>query len=278
MIKNLSQNLFLKPLSVLWDKVYQFRRFLFEYNIVKKNYFKVPIISVGNITFGGTGKTPLTIWLIKLLEKMDQEVMVLSRGYKGKRENSSGILHGGGRFYSNPEEFGDEPLLLSRSLTKGAVVVGKNRSENLKKYFSDVKPDIVVMDDGFQHLRLFRNFNIVLFDSLLPLDRYKTAPMGYLREGLTSLKDADFIVLTRVDQVHEKKINELIDMLYEHTSRPLPVAKVKYAPCGIYNCFDEKVMDLKELNGKKFLLSQVSLLLSIFIIFCHNMVLRLLIN
>lgn len=241
------EKIVLKPLSDVWESIYKIRRSMYEYGILKKNYFKVPIISVGNITFGGTGKTPVIIWLVKLCEQLGQKPLVLTRGYKGKLEHSSGIIMGGQRFRSNPKEFGDEPLLISRKMQNGAVVVGKKRSENLKKYFHNVGPDVVLLDDGFQHIQLYRSLNIVLFDASLPIERYKTAPMGYLREGLSALKDADAILISRADQVDEDKIEALLDLFKQYHRQDVPIAKFKYVPDKVLDCLDKTVMDVSQL-------------------------------
>lgn len=241
----------LQPISSLWEGVYRMRRSFYEYGFLKKEYFKVPIVSVGNVTFGGTGKTPLTVWLIRKLEGYGLDIAVLTRGYKGNLEHKSGIIKGGQRFLSNPHEYGDEPLLISKCMKRGAVIVGKRRAQNLKKYFDDVQPDVVLLDDGFQHIQLYRSFNLVLFDALLPIERYKTMPLGYLREGLTSLKDADAILISRADQASEEKINELLTLLKKYHRKDIPIGKFKYEPTEIVNSFDEKVLELSELKGRK---------------------------
>lgn len=241
----------LKPTSALWGALYRVRRSFYEYGILKKDYFKVPIISIGNVTFGGTGKTPMIIWLTKQMEEYGLTPAILTRGYKGELEHKSGIIKGGQRFRSNPKQFGDEPLLISRKMSKGAVIVGKKRAENLKKYFHQVGPDVVLLDDGFQHIQLYRSFNIVLFDASLPIERYKTAPLGYLREGLTSLKDADAIIISRADQVAEDKIEKLTDLLATYHRRDVPIAKFKYQPSGIFDCFDKLTLNMHDLQDKK---------------------------
>lgn len=250
MIKTALSTFFLKPLSNVWEGAYRIRRSLYEYGIIKKDYFRVPILSVGNLTFGGTGKTPLIIWFIKKFEEMEVVPVVLTRGYKGNLENKSGILKGNQRFRLNPQEYGDEPLLISQYLKKGSVIVGKKRANNLRKYFHEVEPDVVLLDDGFQHIQLYRSFNVVLFDALLPLESYVTAPLGYLREGLTALKDADAILISRADQVDSEKIDALLDLLSPHSRRDVILGKIKYRPSGFYNCFYDKVMDVSDINGK----------------------------
>ena len=120
----------LTPISFLWDGIYRLRRFLYSYNFIKVDKFQVPIISVGNLTFGGTGKTPFTIWLSEYINQKNKKVMILSRGYKGNLENSSGILRSGKKLGFNPFEYGDEALLLVRRLKNAVVVVGNKRRDS----------------------------------------------------------------------------------------------------------------------------------------------------
>ena len=169
------------PLSFVWENFYRLRRSFYEYGFMKKSYFKVPVISVGNLTFGGTGKTPFIIWLTEFFNRESLVPAVLTRGYKGSLENKSGVIKSGQTFRSNPVDYGDEPLLISRRMKNGAVIVGKKRSDNLRKYFGEVNPDVILLDDGFQHLELYRSYNIILFDASMPLEQYKIAPIRYLR-------------------------------------------------------------------------------------------------
>ena len=226
----------LRPFSLTWESAYRIRRSLYEYGLLKKDYFKVPIISIGNLTFGGTGKTPMIIWLIKKLENYGFEVAILTRGYKGNLEHKSGLIRGGQKFLSNPHEFGDEPLLISRKMKRGAVIVGKKRSKNLKTFFPKILPDVVLLDDGFQHIQLYRSFNIVLFDALLPLASYQTAPLGYLREGLTALKDADAILISRADQASEEKLEGLLNLIKKHHRKNIPIGRFSYRPTAVVDC------------------------------------------
>jgi tetraacyldisaccharide 4'-kinase len=247
---NILKTILLSPLSVLWENIYKVRRSFYEYGVFKKDYFKVPIISVGNITFGGTGKTPMIVYLTQKVTEMDLNPVVLTRGYKGDLEHESGIIKGGQRFRSNPKQFGDEPLLISRKMERGAVIVGKKRAANLKKYFHEVSPDVVFLDDGFQHIQLYRSLNIVLFDSALPLERYKTAPLGYLREGLTALKDADIILMSRADQVEPSQMEKLSNLLARHHRKDIPIGKFGYKPDGMFDSFDSLKYKMDELEGR----------------------------
>jgi len=238
------------PLSVVWEWVYIIRRFMFNYGLIKKNYFQVPIISIGNLTFGGTGKTPFTLWLSEYLGNKNMRVLVLMRGYKGNLEHGSGLLKSGARLGYNPFEYGDEALVLARRLKNTFIAVGKKRSENLDHYFESVSPDVVLLDDGHQHLKLNRDLNIVLFDSLMSLDKYKVAPRGYMREGFSALKDADLVVLGRADLVTKHKLDNLKRVIKKFNTR-VSFAEICYRATGFYNISYEKALDIEDLVGKR---------------------------
>jgi tetraacyldisaccharide 4'-kinase len=248
-VKSLLRTTAFAPLSFAWEWVYRIRRSFYEYGVLKKTTFKVPVISVGNLSFGGTGKTPTIIWLAEWMISHGLTPVVLTRGYKGQLEHSSGLLKSGQKFRLNPFDYGDEPLMISNKMSRGAVIVGKNRAENLLKYFSEVKPDVVLLDDGFQHLQIYRSFNIVLFDATMSLNLYKVAPLGYLREGLSALKDADAIVISRADMVTPEKLQKLKENLSEHFHHNPPVALTSYKPLGVFDVHDKYIFSIHELKG-----------------------------
>jgi tetraacyldisaccharide 4'-kinase len=248
-LKSLIRSTAFTPLSFAWEWVYRVRRSFYEYGFLHKRSFKVPIISVGNISFGGTGKTPTIIWLAEWMIEKGLTPVVLTRGYKGRLEHSSGLLKSGQKFRLNPFDYGDEPLMISNKMSKGAVIVGKDRANNLLKYFPEVRPDVVLLDDGFQHLQIYRSFNIVLFDATMPLNLYKVAPLGYLREGLSSLKDADAIIISRADMVTEEKKQKLIATISEHFHHGPPIAFTKYQPLGVFDVHEKYIFSVHELKG-----------------------------
>lgn len=241
----------LTPFSFLWEWVYRIRRSFYEYGIFSKTTFKVPVISVGNVTFGGTGKTPTIIWLAEFFANRDKNPVVLTRGYRGQLEHSSGLLVSGQKFRLNPFDYGDEPLMISNKMSRGAVIVGKKRAQNLMKYFHQVKPDVVLLDDGFQHLQIHRSFNILLFDATMAFSRYQVAPLGYLREGMTALKDADAILISRADLVPQKTLDDLKALLKKYYHHHVPVALTTYHPVGVFDVHDKYIYSTHELKGKK---------------------------
>lgn len=248
---SLLKKIILSPLSWIWGSLYFIRRIFYDYGILKQRSFVVPIISVGNLTFGGTGKTPFTLWLADYLHSKNKHVMILMRGYKGKLENSSGLIHAGKTIYPDASDYGDEALLFARRLSDATVVVGKNRSQNLSFYFPKVQPDVVLLEDGHQHIKIKRNLNIVLFDALLPLSRYKVAPLGYMREGFQALKDADLIVIGRADQAGPQKIESLKNLLLPHLPLGIQFAEVGFRPNGFYNASYDLVYTLDQIRNRK---------------------------
>lgn len=251
MVQNKILKLLLIPISLLWSFIYRVRRFCYNYGILKKEYFKVPIVSVGNVTFGGTGKTPMIIWLSKKVEEFNRKPLILTRGYKSDLENSSALVFSKDQFKKSSKAIGDEPLMIVNSLKDAAIVVGKDRSANLKKFYPKVNSDIVFLDDGFQHLKIHRSLNLVLFDASVEISQYKTAPLGYLREGLSSLKFADTIIFTRADQVSNEQFDKLNTFLKPYLKENVSIARCFYSPTGVFNLSGNKELDVQDLKSKK---------------------------
>lgn len=239
------------PFAFIWEWVYIFRRFLFKYGFFKQSSFRVPIISVGNLTFGGAGKTPFTIWLGKYIQEKNLKTTILTRGYRGQFEGDNGLIQAGNSFKYNPADYGDEALLIARRLPEVSIIVGKRRSANLSFYFDKVSPDVVLLDDGYQHLKLPRNFNFALFDARLDIEKYKVAPLGYLREGLTALQDADAVVLSRVDQVAPDKVEQIKSKLSPYLPPKVVWATIKYVPTGVFTGSGELKYSISDLKGMK---------------------------
>lgn len=248
---SLLRNIFLTPFSWVYGFIYYLRRICYDYGILRQRSFQVPIISIGNLTFGGTGKTPFTLWLSEYLHTKNMRVMVLMRGYKGSLENSSGLIYSGKKLNPDPIDYGDEALLYARRLEDATIVVGKKRSENLSFYFPKVEPDVVLLDDGHQHIKIKRKLNIVLFDALMPLSRYKVAPVGYMREGFQALKDADLVVIGRADLAKQEKIKALKDLLKPHLPLGIKIAEIGFRPNGFYNSSYDLVYTLDQIRNRK---------------------------
>lgn len=177
------------PFSLLYRAFVFFRHKLYQFNIKKINKFPVPIIVIGNLTVGGTGKTPLVIEVVQFLQKKGWRPGVISRGYGGKAIHYPCQVHS----HSNPREVGDEPLLIVRN-TGCPTIIDPNRSRGVNTLLGKKNCNIVVSDDGLQHLALGRNIEIAVIDGQRRFGNGFCLPAGPLREPISRLKTVDFIV------------------------------------------------------------------------------------
>ena len=182
------------------------RRYLYENNIIKKKKLPKPVISIGNLSVGGTGKTPFAIYVSKLLQKNNYKVCVLSRGYKRKSRGTV-LVSDSSKIYVNWEYSGDEPYLIA--LNKIPVVVSKSRYEAGLKALENFDVDIFILDDGFQHFQLYRDLDILLINSKKPFWKDKPLPFGRLREPVETYKYADIFVITKAKEEDKNLIHEL---------------------------------------------------------------------
>ncbi|MDX9870287.1 MAG: tetraacyldisaccharide 4'-kinase [Candidatus Cloacimonadales bacterium] len=183
----------LYPLSLLNWLIVKFRRqFLASSRLAVKD---IKLICVGNITSGGTGKTPFVIYLAKYLEGKGKRIAVISRGYKGSFENNNKIIADSNGLKDIAKEAGDEPYLIASRLQGTTVVVGKNRKKSLQLLLErDDKPDIIIFDDAYQHLKIKYDYSFVVFNGESPIGNGFLLPAGILREPLAHIKYADYIV------------------------------------------------------------------------------------
>ena len=181
-------------LAQLYGLVVSFRNKLFEWGIFSEKTFPVPVISVGNIAVGGTGKTPHTEYLINLLNKK-YRVAVLSRGYKRK---TRGFILADKN--STASQIGDEPLQIYRKFQTVLVAVDANRRRGIKKLLQlpeNQKPDVILLDDAFQHRYVKPSLSILLTDCNRPFYDDYLMPVGRLREPAKNYKRADWIICTK---------------------------------------------------------------------------------
>jgi tetraacyldisaccharide 4'-kinase len=189
------------PLSFVYATGQRLRVGLYRAGILKTRKLTRPVVSIGNITVGGTGKTPVTAHIARFLLARGYRVTVLSRGYGGSLEGQTAVVSDGSNILHNPEQCGDEPFLLARSVPGLAVVIGSDRFAAGQLALKECAPDIFLLDDGFQHLRLHRDLNILLLDFARPFGNGWTLPAGLLREPIQAALRADWIIHTRCDSV-----------------------------------------------------------------------------
>lgn len=187
----------LRALSHPYALLLRLRALLYGLGVLRSRRLPRPVISVGNVTLGGTGKTPATALIASLLIARGRRVAVLSRGYGGSAEGELRIVCDGDKVLVGPEEAGDEPCLLARKVPGLMVVTGSDRYRAGLLALERLNPDIFILDDGFQHLRLKRDLNLLLLDCARPFGNGRVLPAGFLRESKGAAKRADLVLLTR---------------------------------------------------------------------------------
>jgi tetraacyldisaccharide 4'-kinase len=194
--------LILPPLSKIYGVITRARAALYERGAFRTLKLARPVISIGNITTGGTGKTPLVEWVTRVVVASGKKVCILTRGYGRKNPDQRVLVSDGTTVFSKPSEAGDEPYLLANNLVGVAAVISDaNRVSAGQGAIKHLATDCFVLDDGFQHFQLARDLNIVTIDATNPWGGRQMLPFGRLREPLTGLKRADCVVLTRCEQV-----------------------------------------------------------------------------
>ncbi len=189
--------LFLYPISAIYGLIISIRNFLYDYKIFQSTEFEIPVISIGNITVGGTGKTPHTEYLVELLRKQFT-VTTISRGYKRKTKGYQEV-----EVNSLASAIGDEPLQIKSKFPDIQVIVDEKRVHAIKKIQVQEPaqlPDIILLDDAFQHRSVSAGINILLIDFNRPIDKDQLMPVGRLRESKWQMRRANVIIYTKCPQ------------------------------------------------------------------------------
>jgi tetraacyldisaccharide 4'-kinase len=191
----------LLPLACLYGAVGQIRYLLYRGGLLPCYRAALPVLSVGNLAAGGTGKTPTVDWLIKAFSAEGKNVAVLSRGYGGQYRGKAAFVSDGSHLLMDARTAGDEPCLLARNNPQAVVAVAAQRKYGLKLIEDRGDIDLVILDDAFQHLAVARDVDMVLLDEQVPLGNGWPLPAGNLREFPTALKRADLFLLTRSEEL-----------------------------------------------------------------------------
>lgn len=226
----------LLPLSWLFNLIVCLRKKLYQKQFFKSYKAHIPVIVVGNIVVGGTGKTPLVIYLVEQLQKQGLKVAVISRGF-GAKISSPKLVNS----TSNPLEVGDEPVLIAKH-TNCPVVVSPHRNlsiELLKSEFSDL--DLIIADDGLQHYKLQRNCEIVVIDGLRFFGNELLLPAGPLREPINRLNKANAII------INQSNCDELQYSINTHC----PIFTMQTKAIHFVNVKTGLILDLEQFNSNK---------------------------
>ena len=186
--------------SYLFKAIVLLRSFLYRKGIFKSHRLPCKVISIGNITVGGTGKTPVTCLIARYLKDAGCRVTVLSRGYRAQGGTEPLIVSDDKHVIAGPEIAGDEAVMLAHKLPGVPVLAGKNRFLLGQRAVHDFSAQAVLLDDGFQHYPLQRDLDIVLINARNPFGNGFLLPRGTLREPLSALSRAPLIVLTKVEE------------------------------------------------------------------------------
>ncbi len=154
-----------RPFSPLYGAAMQAREKLYRSGTLKSHSLPVPVISIGNLVLGGTGKTPTVHYVAKLLKKAGMSPAIISRGYGGSANNPVNIVSDGHKLLLSPEVAGDEPYMLAQMLPQLPVITGSKRINPCTCAIEKFGANILILDDGFQHMAVSRDINLVLFDA-----------------------------------------------------------------------------------------------------------------
>jgi len=192
------------PLSVLYGLLMWARSILYRAGVLSVTNSRIPVISVGNLSAGGTGKTPFVDYLLSYFEQKGFRPAVVSRGYGGRFSGRLAIVSDVKKAAPDASYYGDESCLLACKHPQALVVIAPKRRDAINWINTEKKADVIILDDAFQHLQAGRDLDIVLLDAARPFGNNYLLPAGLLREFPAALKRADLLVLTRAKTADKK--------------------------------------------------------------------------
>lgn len=233
------------PLSWLYTAVVWIRNGLFDRGFLTAEDAGVPVISVGNMTAGGSGKTPLVIEIGKILLRNGKTVAIVSRGY-GRQTKGSVVVSDGASLQCDARCGGDEPVQIAETLRQCIVIVDERRVRAARRAVKEFGADVVILDDGFQHRRLARSLDIVVMDAQRPPMTTALLPAGFRREPLSGLKRAHCVIVTKV-----RHDGEAAALMNDDTVAGIPYAfHSTFAPAALKDLATGAVRPLNELPGR----------------------------
>ncbi len=226
------------PFSTVYAGIMGLRNLGYERGWLATHGLPVPVLSVGNLTVGGTGKTPTVIWLIGLLQGLGKKPGVLARGY-GRAEGA--LLN-------------DEGLLLAQRFPNLPQIQNPDRVAAGKQLIAEHAVDLLVLDDGFQHRRLERDLDILCMDARRPFAQGMVLPAGDLREGRSGMRRADLVLLTRSGGLAEDQIEDRRRDLQRFAGKDMPIFPCEHRPSGLRAIPDGQLSEVESLAGRAVLL------------------------
>jgi tetraacyldisaccharide 4'-kinase len=239
----------LSALSLPYRAAVYLRGVFFRLHIFKRKRISCPVISIGNLTLGGTGKTPTVIQVAQLLKSNNRRPVVVSRGYGRKDEAEILVVSDGRSVLVDVQTGGDEPVMMGSMLPGIPVVVGRKRYQAALLALERFNPDVVVLDDGFQHLPLKRDLDIVLVDAGNPFGNGRLFPAGILREPMNALKRAHAVLITKTDGTLD--VGTLKETIRRHTRARIFTSR--QVPVDLIDCRSAEIKPLTDLRGSRVL-------------------------
>ena len=221
----------LLPFSWFFGALVELRRCCFAHGLFRRFSVGIPVIVVGNLTVGGTGKTPLVIWLANTLIEQKRKVAVITRGYGGQSDHWPHRVKSG----SDPVQVGDEAVLIAQQ-TQAIVIAGPDRVANARQAIAE-GAELIISDDGLQHYRLQRDLELVVVDNSRMFGNGLLLPAGPLREPVRRLQEADLVLLNQRD-----------DSLQTHLDQPSVTYRVRVG--NLRALKSEAIRSVAELNGQ----------------------------
>ena len=236
-------------LSQVYSLAMRVRALLYRRGVMARRRLRNPVISVGNLTLGGTGKTPFVAYLAGVLKQAGYEPVILSRGYRGQAEHSTLLVSDGRKVLCGPARSGDEPFLLAGQLPGVRVAVGKNRHRSGTLVEEDADGRVIhILDDGFQHLQLKRNLDILLVDATDPFGGGQLLPAGRLREPLAAMGRADLVVITRSHLMGE--VDDLEAVIRRH-NKLTPISYFYHDAVGVFDLKSRAQFRTRDFVGRR---------------------------
>jgi tetraacyldisaccharide 4'-kinase len=220
-----------RPFSPIYSLAMRFREIMYRRGMLQSYRMDIPVISVGNLTMGGTGKTPMVQYLARMLQQNGFHPAVISRGYGGSASAPINMVSDGRTLLLDAGEAGDEPRLLAETLSGVPVLTGMVRRLPAQRAV-EMGADVLVLDDGFQHLQIIRDVNLVLFNTDRLAGNSRVFPGGDLREPVTALQRATRFIMTGVQDTNREqaiRFAELLRLKFPH----IPVTHTGYRVEGL---------------------------------------------
>lgn len=237
----------LKPLAFLYHQIVAIKNSLYTSGSLVVYKPPVPVVSIGNLTVGGTGKTPVTDFCLKELVSQGKKVAVISRSYRAEATSPCAVD------VKHPfaaRMYGDEPVLLAQNNPAVTVFVGPKKWQTAQYAVSENRFDLLIVDDGFQHRRLHRDLNIVILDATEALGNYAVLPEGRARESWENLQRADVLVVTKCNLTSAEELQSLRERLPQNKE----VLYFGYEIESLQNADHSEVIAKSLLQDKKFFL------------------------